>query len=135
MATVAQAYLEQAGFKVQLDVVDWATLTQRRANPDLWDIYITHSPFLPEPALTSFFDKNSPVGWDDAGKNKVLEQFTSATDQKEREKLFADLQKLVFEQVPFYKVGDFNAVLGQSKKLSGVPGTPWPFFWNAQIGA
>jgi peptide/nickel transport system substrate-binding protein len=135
MATVAQAYLEQACFKVQLDVVDWATLTQRRANPDLWDIYITHSPFLPEPALTSFFDKNSPVGWDDAGKNKVLEQFTSATDQKEREKLFADLQKLVFEQVPFYKVGDFNAVLGQSKKLSGVPGTPWPFFWNAQIGA
>ncbi|SEK13464.1 ABC transporter substrate-binding protein, partial [Paraburkholderia diazotrophica] len=38
MAEVAKACLEEAGFKVQLDVVDWATLTQRRGNPKLWDI-------------------------------------------------------------------------------------------------
>ncbi|HWV00792.1 MAG TPA: ABC transporter substrate-binding protein [Devosia sp.] len=135
MAVVAQAYLQQAGFKVELDVVDWATLTQRRANPDLWDIYISHSPFLPEPALNSTYDANSPVGWNDADKNKVLDQFTTVSDQKQRQALFAQLQKMVFEQVPFYKVGDFNALLGQSKKLSGVPQTPWPFFWNAQVSA
>lgn len=135
MAVVAQAYLQQAGFKVELDVVDWATLTQRRANPDLWDIYISHSPFLPEPALNSTYNTSSPVGWDDAEKNKVLDQFTSVSDPKQREELFAQLQKMVFEQVPFYKVGDFNALLGQSKKLSGVPQTPWPFFWNAQLSA
>ena len=57
------------------------------------------------------------------------------SDQKQRQALFAQLQKMVFEQVPFYKVGDFNALLGQSKKLSGVPQTPWPFFWNAQVSA
>src|SRR5690606_37379909 len=44
MAQVAQAYLEQAGFKVKLDVVEWATLTKNRQDPKLWDIYITHSP-------------------------------------------------------------------------------------------
>jgi peptide/nickel transport system substrate-binding protein len=135
MAVVAQAYLQQAGFKVELDVVDWATLTQRRANPALWDIYISHSPFLPEPALNSTYDANSNVGWNDPEKNKVLDQFTTVTDPKQRLELFAQLQKLVFEQVPFYKIGDFNALLGQSKKLSGVPETPWPFFWNAQLSA
>ena len=66
---------------------------------------------------------------------KVLDQFTTVTDPKQRLELFAQLQKLVFEQVPFYKIGDFNALLGQSKKLSGVPETPWPFFWNAQLSA
>ncbi len=51
MAQVAAEYLKLAGFKVDMQVVDWATLTQRRADKALWDIYITHSPFLPEPAL------------------------------------------------------------------------------------
>jgi peptide/nickel transport system substrate-binding protein len=135
MAVVAQAYLQQAGFKVQLDVVDWATLTQRRANPDLWDIYITHSPFLPEPALNSPYDSDSPLGWDDAAKDKALAEFTAETDIKKREALFATLQQMVFDQVPFYKIGDFNALLGQSRKLNDVPQTPWPFFWNAWLAA
>lgn len=135
MAVVAQAYLQQAGMKVKLDVVDWATLTQRRTNPDLWDIYITHSPFLPEPALNSTYDADSPIGWDDPAKNKVLTAFTSESDIKTREKLFAELQGMIFAQVPFYKIGDFNELLGQSRKLTGVPRTPWPFFWNARIVA
>lgn len=59
MAEVAAAALEQAGFAVQMDVVDWATLGQRRNDPALWDIYITHSPFLPEPALTSMYASTS----------------------------------------------------------------------------
>ncbi|NRA88212.1 MAG: ABC transporter substrate-binding protein [Rhizobiales bacterium] len=46
LAEVAKVNLEAAGFKVQLDVVDWATLGQRRNNPELWDIYITHPPFI-----------------------------------------------------------------------------------------
>src|SRR5690606_28494859 len=48
MAEVAKQALEGAGFTVQMDVVDWATLGERRNDPALWDIYITHSPFLPE---------------------------------------------------------------------------------------
>lgn len=134
MAVVAKAYLEQAGFKVHLDVVDWATLTQRRNNPDLWDIFITHSPFLPDPSLTSLFDKSSQVGWDDPTKEKVFAELNAVTDMAKRKALFAQLQNLVFEQVPFYKVGDFNAVDGESRKLTGVPPTPWPFFWNARLG-
>ncbi|TPW30750.1 ABC transporter substrate-binding protein [Pararhizobium mangrovi] len=133
MAQVAKAYLEQAGFKVKLDVVDWATLTERRDNPKLWDIYITHSPFLPEPALTSLYSASSRLGWDDPEKNKLLADFTSTTDQKKREELFAKLQKMVWQQVPFYKVGSFSALSAENPKMSGVPQTPWPFFWNAQF--
>ena len=44
MAQVAAEYLKAAGFKVDMQVVDWATLTQRRADPKLWDIYITPQP-------------------------------------------------------------------------------------------
>ncbi len=52
IALVMAENLKAAGFKVDMQVVDWATLTQRRNDPALWDIYITHSAVLPEPTLT-----------------------------------------------------------------------------------
>ena len=52
MALVMAENLKAAGFKTDMQVVDWATLIQRRNDPALWDIYVTHSAVLPEPTLT-----------------------------------------------------------------------------------
>ena len=133
MAEVAKINLEAAGFKVDMQVVDWATLGQRRNNPDLWDIYITHSPFLPEPALTSLYSPESRLGWKDEKKDAVLTAFTSETDPARRLGLFTELQQLVFDQAPFYKVGGFNTLMGKNISLKGITKTPWPFFWNASL--
>ena len=133
MAEVAKVALEAAGFQVQMDVVDWATLGQRRNDPALWDIYITHSPFLPEPALTSLYSKTSRLGWSNPEKDAILAEFTSVTDSTERKELFAQLQNQVFEDVGFIKIGGFNALMGAKKGLKGVTATPWPFFWNANV--
>lgn len=69
MAQVAQVYLEQAGFKVDLQVSDWATMIQRNKKPELWEVFITHSPFLPEPALNFILSKTAAAGGY-AGKGK-----------------------------------------------------------------
>ncbi|MGN6581073.1 MAG: ABC transporter substrate-binding protein [Bordetella sp.] len=130
MALVANEYFKAAGFKVDMQVVDWATLVQRRANADLWDIFITHSPFLPEPALIEFPSKDSPGWWDTPRRDKALNAFNEARTQDERLKLWADVQKAVFEEVPFIKVGDFNALSARSPKLQGLTPAPWPYFWN-----
>ncbi|ARP89705.1 peptide ABC transporter [Bordetella genomosp. 9] len=131
MALVAAEYLKQAGFKVDMQVVDWATLTQRRQDPALWDIFITHSPFLPEPALIDFPSKTSPGWWDTARRNEALDKFNRAASQEERVKRWADVQQVIFDEVPFIKVGDFNAVAAKSPGLEGVTPAPWPYFWNA----
>lgn len=133
MAQVAAEYLKQAGFKVDLNVVDWATLTQRRGNPDLWDIYITHSPFLPEPSLNSLYADTSPIGWTSPAKNEILTAFNQELDQTKRVALFAKLQERIFDEVPFVKVGDFNALRARATKLNGVEELPWPVFWNAHL--
>ena len=133
MAEVARAYLEAGGFAVDMQVVDWATLSERRNNPELWDIYITHSPFLPEPALTSLYSPSSRLGWADEEKDAVLTAFTSETDPDTRLELFTELQRLVYEQAPFYKVGGFNVLMAVAPNLDGVPESPWPFFWNAEL--
>lgn len=133
MAQVAQAYLEAAGFKVQMDVVEWATLTQNRADPALWDIYITHSPFLPEPSLMGIMSDTSPGWWATDAKHAAVNAFNAESDPAERVALFAEVQKVIYEEVPAYKVGSFNALAAQSPNLEGVVPAPWPYFWNAYL--
>jgi peptide/nickel transport system substrate-binding protein len=133
MAQVAQAYLEAAGFKVQMDVVEWATLTQNRADPALWDIYITHSPFLPEPSLMGIMSDSSPGWWATDAKHAAVNAFNAESDPAKRIELFADVQKVIYEEVPAYKVGNFNALAAQSPDLEGVVPAPWPYFWNAYL--
>ena len=119
MAQVAQADLEAAGFKVELDVVDWATLTQERTDPKLWDIYITHSPFLPEPSLMGIMSDTSPGWWATDAKHAAVEAFNAESDPAKRVALFADVQKVSYrmtvdlpsgpslvEQVAYYSEQD-----------------------------
>jgi len=133
MAQVAAEYLKQAGFTVDMQVVDWATLTQRRADPALWDIYITHSPFLPEPALIGLLSESAPGWWSTPARKKAVDAFNTASDPKKRVELWADVQKAIYDETPSIKIGDFNALSAQTKKLEGVTPAPWPYFWNAYL--
>ena len=132
MAEVAKMALEAAGFKVELNVVDWATLGQQRNDPALWDVYISHSPFLPEPALTDLYNPTSRLGWKNDAKDKVLTEFTTETDAAKRLELFGQVQKDLYEDVGFLKIGNFAALQGQRKGLTGIAPSPWPAFWNAR---
>ena len=133
MAQVAAEYLKQAGFQVDMQVVDWATLTQRRGDPALWDIYITHSPFLPEPALIGLLSESAPGWWSTPARKKAVDAFNSNSDPKKRIELWADVQKVIYEETPSIKIGDFNGLSAQATKLQGVTPAPWPYFWNAYL--
>ncbi|TXI05205.1 MAG: ABC transporter substrate-binding protein [Rhizobium sp.] len=133
MAQVAAEYLKQAGFQVDLQVVDWATLTQRRADKALWDIYISHSPFLPEPALIGTLSPSSPGWWTTPTSKTAVDAFNTEVDPKKRIELWANVQKTIYDEAPMMKIGDFNAVAAISTKLQGVDPAPWPYFWNASI--
>ncbi len=133
MAQVAAEYLKQAGFTVDLQVVDWATLTQRRADKALWDIYISHSPFLPEPALIGTLSPSSPGWWTTPTSKAAIDAFNTEVDPKKRISLWANVQKTIYDEAPMMKIGDFNAVAAISTKLQGVDPAPWPYFWNASI--
>ncbi|MCB8819670.1 ABC transporter substrate-binding protein [Microvirga rosea] len=133
MAQVAAEYLKQAGFKVDMQVVDWATLTQRRADPAVWDIYITHSPFLPEPALIGQLSESSPGWWTSPARTQAVDAFNTESDPQKRVALWANVQKVMYDETPSIKIGDFNALAAQAPKLEGVVPAPWPYFWNVSV--
>jgi peptide/nickel transport system substrate-binding protein len=39
----------------------------------------------------------------------------------------------MYDELPYMKIGDFNAVSAKSTKLEGVDPAPWPYFWNASV--
>src|SRR5205823_3128886 len=52
-ALVAKSQLEEVGFKIDLQVSDWATVVQRRNKPELWDAFSTAFVFQPEPTVSA----------------------------------------------------------------------------------
>ncbi len=134
MALVMAENLKAAGFKTDMQVVDWATLIQRRNDPALWDIYITHSAVLPEPTLTPpQLGEGAPGWWSSPGKEAALSAFNAEADPKKRGALWGNVQQVVFNEVPYIRVGNFNSLTARSTKLDGYVAMPWPFFWNTGL--
>jgi peptide/nickel transport system substrate-binding protein len=134
MALVMAEQLKAAGFAVTLDVVDWATLVQRRADPAVWDVYVTHSAFLPEPMLSPpQLGDGAPGGWKSPAKDAALAAFNSEPDAAKRGALWAKVQQTVYDEVPYIRVGNFAALSGVSNKMKGYAPMPWPAFWNVSI--
>lgn len=133
IALVAAEYLKLAGFDVKMEVVDWATLTQRIQNPELWDIFITHSPFLPEPALINILSPSTVGWWSTPEIASAMTALTGTTDQAKRVAAFGNVQSLIMEQAPMIKVGNFSALSAKSPAMKGFWPSPWPSFWNVSL--
>jgi peptide/nickel transport system substrate-binding protein len=135
MALVMAEQMKAAGFKVQLDVVDWATLIQRRGDAALWDIYITHSAFLPEPMLSPpQLGDGAPGWWSSPAKEAALAAFNAEPDPAKRGALWAKVQQVVYDEVPYIRAGNFAALSGASAKMKDFAAMPWPSFWNVELG-
>lgn len=131
-AVVYTKQLAQAGFNIDLQVYDWATLIKKRAQPDQWDLFFTHHGFVPDPILISVMNDKYPGWWATPEKASLKARFTKSADPKERQAIWAEIQALIYEQVPTMKTGDIYTYNIASKKLKGLSESTliWPHFWN-----
>ena len=121
----AKAQLEKVGFNIDLQVLEWSTVTQRRTKPDLWDIFVTFNSLSPEPPLyQAWLAKDWPGWWEDSKRDDLLAKFDVEADAHKRYAIWEDLQKLVWEEVPIVKLGDLNGLALASSKVKGL----WPTY-------
>lgn len=134
-AVVVAKQMSQAGFKVDLQIYDWATLISKRGNPKMWDMFFTHHGFVPDPILFSFMSETYPGWWATKEKLDLKAAFTSTTDQAKRKEIWSKLQSLMYDQVPIVKNGDIFTYNIATPKLTGVGKSSliWPQFWNCEI--
>jgi peptide/nickel transport system substrate-binding protein len=131
-ALVARQQMEEVGFKVDLQVLDWATLVQRRNKPELWDIFTTGITLSPDPALSANLQCNWPGWWCHEEKDRLLGELVRETDPKKRRALIERIQAVFYEDVGRIKMGDFFILL-VTRDLKGFEPSPFLHFWNAGI--
>ena len=131
-AVVFTRQLLEAGINVQMVVVDWATLIKKRAQPEEWDLFFTHHGFVPDPILISVMNDNYPGWWATQEKQQLKAAFTATNDPAARKATWAEIQALIYSQVPTMKTGDVYTYNIASPRLSGIEATTliWPHFWG-----
>lgn len=133
MALVATEAWTKAGFNIDMQVVDWGTLLARRNNPALYEMSTVGAPFLAEPSLTFTAGSERPGWWSSEAKDRIVGAFNAETDPVKRAAMFDEVQKLIYTEVPYIKVGDYNVLRAQARRLQGVKQSAWIYFWNAWV--
>jgi len=139
---VAAQLMRQAGFKVDLQAMDWNTLVGRRAKKDPidkggWHMFLTawQGPDIWNPIANPTMDtRGEASGWFGWGKDdKIMElrgQFMRETDTNKKKKLAEAIQARAFEIGTHVPLGEFDAPLAARKNISGLFHQTGNFYWN-----
>ncbi len=138
---VAAQLLRQAGFKVDLQAMDWNTVVSRRAKRDPpsaggWNMFCTAwvapdiwNP-LANPAVGALGEK-SWFGWpSDDQLESLRDQFARATDEARKKALAEAIQARAFEIGTHAPLGEYINPLAARKNVTGFVTGPGNLYWN-----
>lgn len=137
---MAQA-LRKAGFNIEMQSMDWQTLTSRRtSNKPVseggWSMFVTNWPLtdMLDPLRYPAVAANGPkawFGWPDFPQIEQLrDKFSRTNDPAEQESLVRQLQDVILDEGVIVPMGEYQVPSAYSKKLSGVIDAPVYLFWN-----
>jgi peptide/nickel transport system substrate-binding protein len=136
-AIVAQQQLEAVGITVDLQVVDWATVLERRAKPEEWDMFGTSHGFVPDPSQISYIGQMNqyPGWWSSESSLALAAELLAESDFDVRKPIFEEIQAAAYTEIPAIKIGDSSKVSFRSERLGGWDGQfeRGPKFWNFWI--
>ena len=139
---VAAQLLRQAGFKVDLQAMDWNTLVGRRAKKDPidkggWHMFLTawqgHDIWNPiaNAAMDTRGEASGWFGW--AKDDKIVElrnQFMRETDEAKKKKLADAIQARAFEVGTHVPLGEYTQPMAARKNITGFFVTNGNMYWN-----
>ncbi len=138
---VAKQQLEAAGFKVDLQQMDWATLVARRAKKDApdkggWNAFMTAwtAGDIQNPLTMAMMNAAGDKGWfgwqDDPVIEDLKAKFAQSSTDAEKKKLAEQLQLRAIETASHVHLGQYNNPAALRTNISGlVPGGA-QVYWN-----
>jgi peptide/nickel transport system substrate-binding protein len=142
-APVARQALERAGFKVDLQSMDWQTLVSRRAKKDPpsaggWHAFVTtwSSAEVLDPVATTYLNascEKASFGWPcDAELERLRDAFAKETDPQKQKAIAEAVQRRAAEAPTHVPLGQYVAPVAFRKNVSGVLVSPNINFWNIE---
>jgi peptide/nickel transport system substrate-binding protein len=129
-ALVAAQNLQEVGINVDVQVMDWASVMSKRADPAIWEATVTNHGFVPEPTLITIVNPAYVGWWDTPAKKAALEEFNSTVDPAARAAAWGKMQTLLMEEVPTIIIGEFFVPRAVSKNVTGDLVPPLTPSWN-----
>lgn len=138
---VAKQQLEQAGFKVDLQAMDWQTLVGRRAKKDApaaggWSLFLTSwtASDILNPLTMAMMNATGDKGWfgwqDDPKLEDLKKQFAAAATMADKKRLAEAAQLRAFETVTHVPVGQYNQPAAVRKGVTGLVPAGAQVYWN-----
>jgi peptide/nickel transport system substrate-binding protein len=143
LAPVAKRLMEKAGFKVDMQAMDWQTLVARRAkreppNEGGWNAFLTGwvSADMLNPVMTGFLNSGCDkalFGWPcDAEMERLRDAFVRAPDLAAQKEVAEAVQLREREIVTHIWLGQWYQPIAARKNVTGIPTAPVPVFWNVE---
>lgn len=139
--SVLKPMLEEAGFVVDAQPTDWATVGTRRASKEPvaqggWNLFITGWGFVDQSnPMTNVYVSgdcdNAWFGWACSQELQGLRaEFANATSDEDRRALAERMQEVAHDLVSYVPLGQAFPSVGLAADLEGYLESPVPFFWN-----
>ncbi|MGL4323579.1 MAG: ABC transporter substrate-binding protein [Beijerinckiaceae bacterium] len=144
LAPVAKSLMEKAGFKVDMQSMDWQTLVARRAKKDPsnaggWSAFITSwvAADVTNPVSAAYVNSacdKASFGWPcDETLEKLRDEFARATDPAKQKELAEAVQVRMTETTPMIHIGQWYQPGVHRKNIEGWLAAPAPVFWNVEV--
>src|SRR6266513_2705528 len=137
LAPVAKSLMEKAGFKVDMQSMDWQTLVARRAKKDLpsaggWNAFLTAwvAADVQNPVSTAYLNascEKAMFGWPcDAEMEKLRDAYARETDPAKQKAIAEAVQVRAIEVTPEIPVGEYVQPVAMRKNVKGFIIAPVP---------
>ena len=138
-SVIAQQQLEAVGFVIDLQVTDWATVIERRAQEDAWDVFVTYHGLVTDPSQITMVGQMSvyPGWWDSEESLALADDLLSETEFEARYAVWEEIQRKIYTEIPSVKIGDASLASYYSEQIGGwvsqvERGVP---YWNLWLEA
>ncbi|MDF3060372.1 MAG: ygiS [Microvirga sp.] len=143
LAPVAKSLMERAGFKVDMQSMDWQTVVARRAKKEApgqggWNAFLTSwvSADILNPVMTGFINAGcdkAMFGWPcDQEMEKLRDQFARETDPAKQKAIAEAVQVRNTEITTHLFLGQWYQPGAGRKNVTGILTAPAPVFWNVE---
>ena len=135
--------LRKLGLNVDLQAMDWGTMILRRNNRDTvdkggWSAFCTgwEALNLVDPGSHYPIFGNGLKGWFGWMQSQKLEDLRTAwfdaPDLAAQKKVAEQIQLDVWDEVPYYPLGQWFQPIARRTNITGIVKSPFPLFWNVR---
>lgn len=143
MSYVLAEALKRVGFKVDLQLTEWASVASRRASDAPvseggWHIFVTgwSGGDLMNPLTNVYVTgacEKAWFGWPCIPElQELMAKYAVATDPAEQKALTEEIQRVTIDEVVFVTLGKLNLINGRRASTEGWLTAPVPLFWNVE---